>query len=162
MVLPPARDRRRCAACALWAWLQLLEAWDAGTSSADRYARLAGQMFTQTAGQGGHICRRDGAWPGDERPLFRPVRKAGGLGDGPLGPDVVYQVVKRRLAAAGIDAAGYGAHSLRAGFVTTALEAGIPSHRIMRQTLHSDPGTIEIYARHHAPEIANAAMDLQL
>jgi integrase len=163
VVLPPAGDPRRCVACAVWEWIGLVDVWDAGDNVPDRYAHLAGRLFTAAASRPDkHVCRRAGEWPGDERPLFRPVRKAGAIGDGALGPDVPYQVVKRRRTAAGLDASGYGSHSLRAGFVTTALQRGIPTHRIMRQTLHTDPGTIEVYARHHAPELANAAMDLQL
>ena len=43
-------------------------------------------------------------------------------------------LVKKHAAAAGLDAAQFSGHSLRAGLVTSAARAGVPERVIMRQT----------------------------
>jgi integrase len=72
----------------------------------------------------------------------------------------VNDVVQRRVQAIGMNAPAYGAHSLRAGFVTEAFRAGATHHEVMRQTGHRDPATVEIYAREGAPLENNAVMKL--
>ena len=67
-------------------------------------------------------------------PIFRRVRKNGMLGTEALTAASVAEVVKERAAAAGLDAAEFAGHSLRAGFLTSgenqtdesALTRGIP------------------------------------
>lgn len=61
--------------------------------------------------------------------------------------------------AAGYDAAvvtQLGGHSLRAGFVTQAFRNGADAHAIMRQTGHTTPAMVEVYARENAPLIGCA------
>lgn len=87
--------------------------------------------------------RRRGRWAG---PLFTSWRgdrhtKERLLGDG------VHDVVKRTAAAAGLDPALYGAHSLRAGCVTAALEAGASLPAIMARTGHKSVQTLSGYYR---------------
>ena len=49
--------------------------------------------------------------------------------------------------AAGLDASTFGAHSLRAGYITTAAEHGAELTRIMNQSRHRDPWTVVGYIR---------------
>jgi len=102
----------------------------------------------------------DGGWGWG--PLLRPVTRAATIGDRPLAGDAVHAVVRRRLAAAGLDPAGFGAHSLRAGFVTDAYRAGASTHAITRQTRHRDPATVAAYARHYTPLEVNAVTQVGL
>ena len=95
-------------------------------------------------------------------PLFRPVTKAATIADRPISGDVVHAVVRRPLEAAGLSSAGFGAHSLRAGFVTDAFRAGADAHAIMRQTRHRSPTTLEAYARHYTPLETNAVTTIGL
>jgi site-specific recombinase XerD len=57
-------------------------------------------------------------------PLFRRVRRGDRLTDERLTPHAVGEIVKRWASAAKLDPAMFAGHSLRAGFVTSALEAG--------------------------------------
>lgn len=89
-----------------------------------------------------------------EGPVFRPVSRSGrvrgfaNLATPPrLTTQVVAGVVKRYVAAAGLDASTFGAHSLRAGFITTAAERGADLARIMDQSGHRDPKTVVGYIR---------------
>ena len=59
----------------------------------------------------------------------------------------VWRIVKTRLAAAGIDASEYGAHSLRSGFIVAAVDANVPLPRVMEQTGHRSVQTLMPYYR---------------
>ena len=88
-------------------------------------------------------------------PVFRPVSRSGNV----RGPDrttgelprlsdrTVAEIVKGYCRAAGLDATTFGAHSLRAGFITSAAERGAPLDRIMQQSGHRDPATVLGYIR---------------
>jgi integrase len=56
-------------------------------------------------------------------------------------------IVKNAVALIGLDATKYGPHSLRAGFVTTAAEAGMPETLIMQRTGHKSVQTVARYVR---------------
>ncbi len=56
-------------------------------------------------------------------------------------------IVKRAAALAGLDPVGYGSHSLRAGFVTTAVQLRIPETLIMQRTGHRSVETVARYVR---------------
>lgn len=64
-----------------------------------------------------------------------------------LTTQAVSDIVKRHLEAAGLDPALFGAHSLRAGFITTAAERGADLARIMDVSGHRDPRTVVGYIR---------------
>jgi integrase len=49
--------------------------------------------------------------------------------------------------AAGLDASTFGAHSLRADYITTSAERGADLARIMDQSGHRDPRTVVGYIR---------------
>ena len=99
-------------------------------------------------------------------PVFRPVSRSGrvrGLpksGDTPAADGQAKLNLGRRLTdrsvanilqsyctAAGLDASTFGAHSLRAGYITTAAERGADLARIMDQSGHRDPRTVVGYIR---------------
>jgi integrase len=60
-------------------------------------------------------------------PLFRAVGKGGRIAVGRLDAGSVARIVKARIAAAGLDPGEFSGHSLRAGMVTSAAEAGVCS-----------------------------------
>ena len=90
-----------------------------------------------------------------EGPVFRPVSRSGnvrspdpGTGETPrLTTQTVADIMKRYCTAAGLDASTFGAHSLRAGYITTAAERGADLTRIMDQSRHRDPRTVVGYIR---------------
>ncbi|WP_264051658.1 site-specific integrase [Methylobacterium flocculans] len=91
-----------------------------------------------------------------EGPVFRPVSRSGrvrganALGEGissRLTTQSVADIIKRYAVAAGLDASTFGAHSLRAGFVTSAAERGADLARIMDTSGHRDPRTVVGYIR---------------
>jgi site-specific recombinase XerD len=90
-----------------------------------------------------------------EGPVFRPVSRSGRVRSsrqvGELPPRLTTQavadIIKRYCAAAGLDASTFGAHSLRAGYITTAAERGADLARIMDQSGHRDPRTVVGYIR---------------
>lgn len=80
-------------------------------------------------------------------PVFRQVAKGGNIRPGRLSTKSVGDTVKRYAAAAGLDPAAFGAHSLRAGWVTTAAEKGRDVFAIMDVTGHRSVETVRGYVR---------------
>ena len=64
-----------------------------------------------------------------------------------LTTQAVADIIKHYCTAAGLDASTFGAHSLRAGYITTAAERGADLARIMDQSGHRDPRTVVGYIR---------------
>ena len=83
----------------------------------------------------GHRADLDG-------PLFRPLRPNGKRRDArrAMDPDAVDCVVRKFAAGLGFDR-GYSAHSMRATFITTALENGAQLEDVQKAAGHRDPGT---------------------
>ena len=82
-----------------------------------------------------------------EGPLFLAVNRAGRVESGRLSGKTVERVIQRYAKAAGLDASTFGAHSLRAGSITTAAERGADFARTMDQSGHRDPRTVVGYIR---------------
>lgn len=89
-----------------------------------------------------------------EGPVFRPISRSGRVlhfdirGEPTrLTTQSVADIVKRYTAAAGYDASTFGAHSLRAGYITSAAERGADLARIMDQSGHRDAATVMTYIR---------------
>lgn len=80
-------------------------------------------------------------------PVFRRVAHRGTIGDGALSPGAVNVVLRGRLERAGFKADGFSGHSLRAGFVTEAINAGWPLWKIREQTGHASDATLQRYIR---------------
>lgn len=90
-------------------------------------------------------------------PVFRPVDRHGRMAERRLGDRAVADVVKRCAAAAGLDPAQYAGHSLRAGLITAAAEAGVAERDIMRQSRHNSVPVMRRYIRAATVWQANAA-----
>ena len=79
--------------------------------------------------------------------LFRGVNQYGQLLQQRLSAQSVALVIKGRAAAAGLDAARYSGHSLRAGFATNAAKAGASAISIRAQTGHKSDAMLQRYIR---------------
>lgn len=156
----PFTDRHEsCPVCAWVRWLQVVAAFNAG----GRVPVI--RLLSRADAFDVHVCRRSIPASTARSPLFRAIRKNGNLSDTPLSGAAVHAAIRRRAARAGYDpetVAQLGGHSLRAGFVTQAFRNGADAHAIMRQTGHTTPGMVEIYARENAPLIGNAVTELGL
>jgi integrase len=82
-------------------------------------------------------------------PLFRPVVGAKARKSEPrrhLHPEAVDRILRKYAVKAGLDT-GYSAHSMRATFITTALDKGASLEDVQRDVGHADPSTTKLYAR---------------
>jgi site-specific recombinase XerD len=82
-----------------------------------------------------------------EGPLFRSISRHGQIKPGRLAPADVARVVKKLAERAGLDAAKYAGHSLRAGHATSAAIAGASERSIMNQTGHRSVQMVRRYIR---------------
>lgn len=90
-----------------------------------------------------------GRWAG---PLFvRCDRETGRLGRRRLSGHSIGALVKSHAAEAGLDPAEVGAHSLRAGCVTAALQGGAGEIAVMKTTGHRSVETLRRYFRPRTP-----------
>ncbi|MBS0324106.1 MAG: site-specific integrase [Proteobacteria bacterium] len=79
--------------------------------------------------------------------MFRPITKAGTIGSERLTAQSVALIVKEYARAAGLSADAFSGHSLRAGLVTSAAQAGVAVHKIMAQTGHRSVEMVNTYIR---------------
>ena len=81
-------------------------------------------------------------------PMFRPLKHNGKRRDERRGmdPDAIDRVVRKYAKALGLDR-GYSAHSMRATFITTALENGAQLEDVQKAAGHRDPSTTKLYDR---------------
>ena len=80
-------------------------------------------------------------------PVFRSCTKAGKVRRNRLSAEAVAVIVRQHVGRIGLDAANYSGHSLRAGFVTSAIKAGASELSIRRLTGHASTVTMERYVR---------------
>ncbi|GLS46944.1 tyrosine-type recombinase/integrase [Methylobacterium brachythecii] len=78
--------------------------------------------------------------------VFRGINRHGQLGRR-LSTDAIAEIVQKRAAAAGLEAGLFSGHSMRAGFATSAAQAGVEERLIMRQTRHRSAATVRRYIR---------------
>jgi integrase len=90
-------------------------------------------------------------------PVFRPLDRAGRVGEARLSGDAVAVIVRERVEAVGLDASGYSGHSLRAGLATSAAQAGVPMWKIRTQTRHASDAMVARYVRDGGLFSQNAA-----
>ena len=83
----------------------------------------------------------------DTGPIFRPVDRHGHVQPERLSGDAVSEVIRERVTAAGIDPTGFSGHSLRAGFATSAAQAGVSTLKIRQQTGHASDAMLARYVR---------------
>jgi site-specific recombinase XerD len=83
-----------------------------------------------------------------EGPLFRPVRGNQRAQETRrhLHPDEVDRILRKYARKIGLDR-GYSAHSMRATFITTALDNGASLEDVQRAAGHADPSTTKRYDR---------------
>jgi site-specific recombinase XerD len=88
----------------------------------------------------GHANDHDG-------PLFRPLKHNGQRhARRPMSPDNVDHIVRRYAERIGMER-GHSAHSMRATFITTALENGASLEDVQKAAGHRDPSTTKLYDR---------------
>jgi len=98
----------------------------------------------------------------DEGPLFRSVNKHGDVSDKRLSDQVVADVVKRSLRAAGKSSKKPAAHSLRAGLITQAAMADVSERAIQDQSGHKSLAVMRRYIRDGSLFRENAAAKVGL
>lgn len=83
-----------------------------------------------------------------EGPMFRPLRRnrKNQQARRAMNPDAIDRVVRKFAAKIGLDR-GYSAHSMRATFITTALENGAQLEDVQKAAGHRDPSTTKLYDR---------------
>lgn len=80
--------------------------------------------------------------------LFRRISNDGKTVTGdPMSDRAVARVVQRRVAAAGLDPARFGGHSLRAGFLTAAARSGASVFQMQAQSRHKSVQVLSGYVR---------------
>lgn len=80
-------------------------------------------------------------------PLLRPVHSTGTILDRRLSPGAIRSVVRRAALAADLELTGLTPHSLRAGFVTDLVSAGVPMDMVAMLTGHASVRGVEPYLR---------------
>lgn len=98
----------------------------------------------------------------EEGPLFRSVNRHGDVSDRRLTDQVVADVVKRSLLAAGKSARMFAGHSLRAGLITQAAIAGVSERAIQDQSGHKSLAVMRRYIRDGSLFRENAAAKVGL
>ncbi len=69
-----------------------------------------------------------------------------------MDPEAIDRIVRKHAKTIGLPR-GYSAHSMRATFITTALENGYPLEDVQEAAGHQEPGTTKLYdRRHYNPE----------
>ena len=95
-------------------------------------------------------------------PLFRPISRHGHVQPGRLSGGDVARVVKKLATRAGLEAAKFAGHSLRAGHATSAAIAGASERSIMNQTGHRSVQMVRRYIREGSLFRENSAGKLGL
>ena len=80
-------------------------------------------------------------------PVLRRVRKGGCVGDEGLSDRSVANLVKDYAERAGFKAEDFSGHSLRAGFLTSAAEAGAGVLKLVEVSRHRSLDTVRGYVR---------------
>jgi site-specific recombinase XerD len=80
-------------------------------------------------------------------PVLRRVRKGGCVGHEALSDRAVADIVKAYAERAGFDAQAFSGHSLRAGFLTSAAEAGAGVLKLVEVSRHRSLDTVRGYVR---------------
>lgn len=78
--------------------------------------------------------------------LFRPSNRHDQIGDRPLTPHAISQIVKKIIEQTGRDLANYSGHSLRAGFITEGVLSSV-SELLMMTSGHRSTQTFQKYVR---------------
>lgn len=79
--------------------------------------------------------------------IFPNVSPCGHLSTQATSAQTLYNMLKTRVAAAGLNASEFSPHSLRAGFITTAYKAGKDRYRIKQVSGHKCDAVLDMYIR---------------
>ena len=79
--------------------------------------------------------------------VFRPVAKGGRLGAQRLTDKSVCDIVKAYAERLGLKGADFGAHSLRAGFLTSAARRGASVFKMRDVSRHKSMDVLQAYVR---------------
>ena len=90
-------------------------------------------------------------------PLFRQIIGHSKVCDAALSTHAVAIIVKKYAALLNLDARKFSGHSLRAGLVTSAAQAGVSTWKIKQQTGHKSDAMLNRYIRDARLFIDNAA-----
>jgi hypothetical protein len=82
-----------------------------------------------------------------EGPLFRPVAKGGRLIPERLKSEAVCDIVQAYAKHLGLKASDFGAHSLRAGFLTSATRRGASVFKMRDVSRHKSMDVLQAYVR---------------
>jgi len=82
-----------------------------------------------------------------EGPIFRPVAKGDRIGASRLTAKSVCDLVKAYADRVGLDATSFGAHSLRAGFLTSAARRGASVFKMRDVSRHKSMDVLQAYVR---------------
>ena len=93
----------------------------------------------------------------DRGPLFRSVNRAGVVGCNKLHGQSIALVLKSYTELIGHDPSNFSGHSLRAGLVTSAIQAGVSVHKVQQQTGHKSVAMLSRYIRDAGLFEGNAA-----
>jgi site-specific recombinase XerD len=102
----------------------------------------------QTAARLRSYLERAGHGADHDGPMFRPLSHNGKASHvrRAMDPDAIDRVVRKYATTLGL-ARGYSAHSMRATFITTALENGAQLEDVQKAAGHRDPSTTKLYDR---------------
>lgn len=95
-------------------------------------------------------------------PVFVGIHKTGSLHSKHMTPKLVAMIVQRQVEKAGLDPEEYGAHSLRAGFVTAAFEQNVGAQDIMLVTRHTQFNQVLEYRRPPDPRETGVKVTVRL
>jgi len=102
----------------------------------------------QTAARIRTYIERAGHAGDTDGPLFRPLHHNGKQSHQrrAMSPDAIDRVVRKYATTIALPR-GYSAHSMRATFITTALENGAQLEDVQKAAGHRDPSTTKLYDR---------------
>jgi integrase len=80
-------------------------------------------------------------------PIFRPIFNGGLVSTDRLSDRAVAEIVKPYAKRTGLDPTSFSAHSLRAGFLTSAAQSGASAFKMMDVSRHKRMDTIRGYIR---------------
>lgn len=92
--------------------------------------------------------------------LFRRMKRFDQITDYGLCAASVALIVKQRVRDAGLNPEQYSGHSLRAGLVTSAAQAGVSSWKIRQQTAHKSDLMLQRYIRDSQLFVNNAVSQI--
>jgi integrase len=82
-----------------------------------------------------------------EGPLFRAIDRHGNILPEALSTRSIAEIVKKNARRIGLDVGQFSAHSLRAGFITSAAKSGAGLFKIMDVSRHRSVETVRGYVR---------------